>query len=342
MTPGLAVISPGLFATIQDWGREGYRNRGVPASGALDRVALTLANRLVGNDAGAAALEMLMGGPVLEVVADSVRIAIVGGTAMVTGGAARRELSPGESARLVRGERLAVSPPATLCGYLAIEGGFAVEPILGSASTYVRNSFGAFDGRAIAVGDVLPAAIASVAGRPEIGWAEPLSPGFDQPIRVVLGPQADHFTEEAIRTFLSAPYKVSRHADRMGFRLEGAALAHAGSGNIVSDGTLPGSIQVPGAGQPIVLLADAQTAGGYPKIATVISADLSLLARRGPGREVRFAAVTQDAAERIRREQAAKLDRDIARFRPVTAPAAISAESLYSANLIDGVVSAGD
>jgi allophanate hydrolase len=150
--------------------------------------------------------------------------------------------------------------------------------------------------------------------RAESALPRALDLGLEQPVRVVLGPQADYFTDGAVKTFLSSAYTVSPQSDRMGFRLEGPPLAHAKGYNIVSDGVMPGSIQVPGSGQPIVLMADHQTTGGYPKIATVISADLPVVGRRRPGRTIRFTAVEVQEAEELRRKQEAAIQRQIARI----------------------------
>jgi allophanate hydrolase len=342
MISGFRVIAPGLFTTVQDLGRRGFQNIGVPVSGALDRIALTSANVLAGNAGNAAALEMLVQGPTLEVEAESVRIAAVGVDSFTVEGRSSRTIGGGRSVRVMRGETVRFAALPSFCGYLAIEGGVAVPPVLGSAATYVRNRVGGLDGRTLMAGDIVPVAIEDVADGTDLALSADLDPGFDRPIRVVLGPQDDYFTEDAVATFLSGPYRISRQADRMGFRFEGPALTHAKGSNIVSDGIVAGSVQVPGSGQPIVLLADAQTAGGYPKIATVISADIPLLVRRGPGREVRFAAVTQADAEAIRREQEAALAADLAAIAPFEEAPRVSAEALYETNLVDGVASATD
>jgi biotin-dependent carboxylase-like uncharacterized protein len=339
---GFKVIAPGLFTTVQDLGRRGFQNIGVPVSGALDRIGLTFANALVGNSPNIAALEMLVQGPVLEVAAESARIAAVGVDAFTIEGQATRTVAGGRSVRVVRGDTLRFDSLSSFCAYLAVEGGIAVAPVLGSAATYVRNRLGGFEGRTLTAGDIVAVSADSAEERPDIALADPIDPGFERPIRVVPGPQDDYFTDDVIATFLSEPYRISRQADRMGFRFEGPALAHARGSNIVSDGVIAGSVQVPGSGQPIVLLADAQTAGGYPKIATVISADISLLVRRGPGREVRFAAVTQDEAEAIRREQEAALAVDLAAIATFEEAPRVIAEALYDANLVGGVASATD
>ena len=153
--------------------------------------------------------------------------------------------------------------------------------------------------------------------RGEYALAQPLDLALDQPIRVVLGPQADYFTDDAVKTFLSSDYTVSPQADRMGYRLEGPPLAHAKGYNIVSDGTVAGAIQVPGSGRPIVLMVDNQTTGGYPKIATVISTDVPVVGRRKPGRPIRFVAVGVHDAELLRQEQEAAIRQQVAHLRPM-------------------------
>ncbi len=305
MTNALRVIGPGPHTTVQDLGRTGYQDVGVPASGPLDRVSLRLANALAGNPPGAPVLELLLQGPTLEVMAESVRIALVGCSAGIeirTGNA--RTVPAGESVRLARGEVFRIGALRdSVCAYLALEGGIDVPMVLGSASTYVRGAFGGLDGRRLRKGDSVPLKLASVDVRAERTLARLLDLAFDQPIRVVLGPQTDYFTADALTTFLSSEYTVSPQADRMGYRLAGPVLAHAQGYDIVSDGIVEGAIQVPGSGLPIVLMADHQTIGGYPKIATVISADVPLVGRRRPGRPIRFVAVGVHEAERLRREQ---------------------------------------
>lgn len=307
MMPALEVIVPGLQSTVQDLGRFGYQEVGVPPSGPLDRVSLRLANALVGNPPGTPALEMLLQGPTLKVTADSVRLALVGCNADIEVRSGNARIIPaGRSVRLVRDEIFRIGALRdSVCAYLAIEGGPDISPVLGSASTYVRGAIGGFHGRRLQAGDIVPLKLADVNDRDEYALPRPLELAQDQPIRVVLGPQADYFTDGAMKTFLSSDYTVSPQADRMGYRLEGPILAHAKGYNIVSDGIVAGAIQVPGSGLPIVLMVDCQTTGGYPKIATVISADIPVIGRRKPGRRVRFVAVGVDEAEALRREQEA-------------------------------------
>src|SRR5205814_4055101 len=178
-------------------------------------------------------------------------------------------------------------------------------PVLGSASTNVRGGIGGFHGRRLQQGDLLPLKFDNVQSRAEYAVARPLDLALDESIRVILGPQADYFTEDAVATFLSSEYTVSFQSDRMGYRLEGPALTHAKGYNIVSDGIVTGAIQIPGSGHPIDLMVDNPTTGGYPKIATVISADIPLIGRRRPGRKIRFAAVGIHQAQLARRHQEA-------------------------------------
>ncbi|MBN8510207.1 MAG: biotin-dependent carboxyltransferase family protein, partial [Burkholderiales bacterium] len=179
------------------------------------------------------------------------------------------------------------------------------------------------------------------AGDPAVEWRAPAPFAHDDgPIRVMLGPQDEAFTAEAIATLLHEPYRVGRASDRMGLRLEGPVLAHRGSADITSDGIAPGAIQVPGNGQPIVLLADAQTVGGYTKIATVIRADLPRLAHARPGSELRFAAVTRARAFAALHEQAQALERWLQTVVPYRLPGSLDPEALREGNLVSGIIDA--
>lgn len=343
MNSAFVVRAPGLGTSIQDMGRFGFQSQGVPTSGAIDRVALAAANLLVGNAPGCGALEMLYLGATLELVADSARVAAVGRAVsleIATGDAVRKV--PGcQSIRLVRGERVKVVLGAgTTSCVLAVEGGFAVPSIMGSVSTFARAGIGGLEGRLIASGDVLPLARDGVDDRDEVAL-----PGLDltppQRVRLVLGPQADYFSEVALRTLVEAPYTITRAADRMGLRLEGAPLEHTKGYNIVSDGIAPGSIQVPGDGLPIILLADRQTTGGYPKIATVASVDLPALGRVGPGAVLRFEIVSVAEAEALRREEATDQSAWPGRLETVRPVAFLHEALLHQVNLVSGVVDAG-
>jgi biotin-dependent carboxylase-like uncharacterized protein len=342
----LRVIAPGLMTTVQDLGRPGYQRLGVPPSGALDPVALRAANLLVGNPTTTAVLEMARAGATLAVEADSVRIALAGAAAEIETPAGDNglRLNPLESARLFRGQRLRISLSGGAVAYLAIEGGFALPEVMGSLSTLTRAAIGGFAGRALRAGDLLPLCHLAAAERAEL--ALPLlpllqapSPGEAAKIRIVLGPQDDHFSAAGLQTLLSATYTITQASDRMGMRLAGPALQHALGYDIVSDGIATGAIQVPGDGLPIVLLADRQTTGGYPKIATVISADIPALGRLSPGAGVAFAAVTVAAAEAAAR----RLSRDIAAMRGhlvARGMPALDAARLMGENLVSGMVDA--
>lgn len=338
----LRVLRPGLFTTIQDLGRFGYQELGVPVAGALDPVALRLANALVGNDGGTAGLEIALFGPSLAVEADRVRVA-AGGPVAITlrrAGEAPRPLEPWRSHTLDRGDVLdlgAVSGAAV--AVLAVAGGFDLPPFLGSLSTYTRAGLGPLGGKPLAEGAVLPLAGATAPPRhgADVELAEP--PGaLHGPVRVVMGPQHDRFTEAARTAFLTTAWTVGTQADRMGLRLEGPALAHRDGADIPSDGLVTGAIQVPGNGQPILLLNDRQTVGGYAKIATVISADLPRVGRLRSGDTLLFATVTVAEAEALRRRLEAEIASAIGSIRPVRPAGGIDLEALYRSNLISGVV----
>lgn len=342
MIPVLQVLQPGFHCTIQDNGRDRFRHVGVPVSGALDRDGYVLANALAGNSAGAACLEMMGSGPEFEVVASSVRLTLVGGSdSLDIKGQTERLVRAGQSIRLNRGERALVRLGGdAFCSYLGIEGGFNVPLCLGSRSTYTRAGFGGFCGRAIRKGDMLHGFADGAAARLELALSAERDLRLTQPIRAVLGPQDDRFTKAAIEEFVHGTYTITAATDRMGFRLDGPVLQHKGDYNIVSDGIVAGSIQVPGSKLPIVLMADAQTTGGYPKIATVISADLPVLGVRSAGRQVRFQLVSREEAIEIRRAEHQKLLNAIGDLRPVSEAGGLDLDALYSQNLIDGVADA--
>lgn len=340
MSACLTVIRPGLFATIQDLGRFGYQELGMPVAGALDPLALRLANALVGNPQGTAGLEIALLGPALRVDAPAVRIAAVGPLALTLEreGDAPQPLAPHRSHTLRQGDvlRLGAVDGASVA-YVVVAGGFALAPVMGSLSTYVRAGIGPLGGRPLAEGDRLPLACDTASDGADVELPQPPDYGAG-PLRVVLGPQEDRFTDAAIDSFLSATYRVGKQADRMGLRLEGPALAHRASADIPSDGLVTGSIQVPGNGQPILLLNDHQTAGGYAKIATVISADLPRAGRLRPGDSLSFQAVTVEEAEAIRRRQEQAIAGWIRAIRPVRPTGGIDLEALYAENLISGTV----
>ena len=345
MKPLLKVVAPGLMTTLQDLGRPGYQRLGIPVSGALDGVSLRAANLIVGNPPGMGALEIAYQGPTLAVEAESVRVAYAGGTAAIDilpgeGASSGERLQPLQSTRLRKGQILRIGAlSGSAVGCLAVEGGFDVAPVLGSQSTFARAGLGGLEGRPLRAGDILPL---SRSERTTVGNACCRRSCWRRRryFRVVLGPQDDYFSDEGKRTFLESVYTVSPASDRMGMRLAGPALAHAKGYNIVSDGTAPGSIQVPGNGLPIVLLADRQTTGGYPKIATVISADMPALGRLMPGAKVAFKAVDIAAAEAAHRQLRADIDAIAESI--VSVRAAIDAAKLLESNLVSGMIDAYD
>ena len=341
MSGALKVVRPGLLDTLQDLGRIGFMALGMPTAGAMDRIALRLANALCSNAATTAGLEIGIMGPDLLVEADSVRIALVGplsASLIEAEGASPKPIETNRSHLLKRGQVLKVGMvEGASMAYLAVSGGFALPAFMGSLSTYPRAGVGGLDGRKLAEGDLLPLARAQAPPGEDQKLDQPFDYGTG-PIRIVWGPQDDYFSEAGRHTFISSDYRVSKEADRMGIRFEGPTIEHAKGANIISDGIGPGAIQVPGAGLPIVLLADRQTVGGYPKIATVASADLPRLGRLLPGQVVRFAPASVEEAEALRRDQEARIERAIARFQAARRPGGIDLGRLYEENLIDGVV----
>ena len=340
ISAALEVVEPGLAVTVQDRGRVGYRDIGVPISGALDPVLLAAANALVGNAPGAAGLEVVMSGPAVKAVSGTVRVALAGelGGRVLRARGQVLTVAPWSTATLDPGDSLQVGAMARGVGYVAVSGGVAVAEELGSRSTYRRAALGGVRGRPLMAGDRLPCA--GVQGDP---WLDTRSPApflhADGPIRVIPGPQQDHFTAAALEAFLGQPYTVSRDMDRMGMRLEGPQLAHSERGaEIVSDGVVPGCIQVPANGQPIILMADCQTSGGYPKIATVISADLPRLGHARPGTVLRFASVSQAEAAAARQDLAHRLALWVGGLESFRPAGFIDDAALYGDNLISGMV----
>jgi antagonist of KipI len=297
----LEILEPGFLTTVQDAGRVGWARYGVPPSGPLDTAAFRAANRLVGNPPDAAGLEITLTGPTLRCSRPAL-VAVCGAEFALWAGSIPVPtwhavfLRAGDLLRF--GERRS-GARATL----AIDGGIAVPRFLDSRSTYLPGGFGGFEGRALQAGDTLPlgAGVRHPAMQAGHVWPRSERPSYSAAptLRVVLGPQDDAFTPAGLETFLSAAYVLSLESNRMGARLQGPRIAHRDATGIVSDGIVAGSVQVPADGQPIVMLADHQTTGGYPKIATVVQADLPLLAQVLPGDSVRFEAVTLAEAQAL-------------------------------------------
>ena len=303
----ILVESPGLLTTVQDSGRFGYEQFGVVQSGAMDLPALQAANVLVGNAPNTAGLEITLTGPVL-VFEEPAVFAVTGARFALTLDA--QPIETGRAYAAAAGARMAFGSLLDGCrAYFAVAGGFALPEVLGSLSTSVRHRLGGYEGRALRKGDRLPLRRPGLLPGPLSRRVLPA--GFfgapDRPVRVLPGPQDDRFTERGLRTFLSSPYTVLQDSDRMGCRLSGEKIEHLTDGNILSDGIAPGSVQVPTDGQPIVMLADRQTVGGYTKIATVISVDLPRLAQSRPGDRLRFAAVSLAQAQALLKTWYARL-----------------------------------
>ncbi len=284
----VTVSRAGMLTTLQDLGRPGWRGAGVPPGGAMDRFAARVANLLVGNAEWAAVLEFTLVGPELEFRSDAT---------IALGGADFGGVPRWQPVRLAAGARVKFGPARTGCrGYLAMAGGFDVPVVLGGRGTYLRAAMGGRDGRALREGDVLRRA---EAGREVIGkWRidERILPAYSAAptVRVVRGAQAEEFADVIGRS----DFSVTPKSDRMGVRLAGPAVVRRGGGELMSATVVPGTVQVPPDGQPIILMADAQTIGGYPQIAHVVSADLPLVAQVRPGDRVRFREVTLDEAHR--------------------------------------------
>jgi biotin-dependent carboxylase-like uncharacterized protein len=336
----LRVLSAGPGVTLQDAGRHGYLRYGVTAAGPMDPLAHATANLAAGNPASSTAIEISLGGIELTAEAEPLAVALAGGDFAIS-----LDARPQPRSLLWAAMVLTIEPGAVLniragqsgawC-YLAVAGRLAVPQLLGSNATHTRTGFGGVDGRAIRTGDRLPVE-PSRASTPSVGAIA--APWLDRPpgiIRVVLGPQDDYFSAEQIAAFLDGPWRVSIKADRMAYFLDGPRLTHAKGYNIVSDGIAMGAIQVPGDGRPIVLMADRQSTGGYPKIATVIGPDLGRLAQARPGTAFRFEARSIAEAVAARREEAAALARDLVVEHLVRTQ--FSSEFLLGLNLIDGVV----
>lgn len=331
----LVVKSCGPMTSLQDWGRIGYQRFGVSPSGAMDRRCLAMANALVGNAPGTAAIEFMNLGGSFTCEGGELPVALAG--AGCTASINDTPVAPNTTIVLQDGDTLHVGHPRTgTFAYLAVAGGFLIEPQLGSLSFHPRSHLGGLNGAPLKAGDCLPC---HPDAQPFAPMHLPLDPWEETgPIRVMMGPQDDYFTEDAIRTFLSAEFTVSPQADRMGFQLNGPQLEHAKGFNIVSDGIVDGHIQVPGSGLPIVLMRDRQTAGGYPKIATIISADLARFAQLRPGSPVRFRAVSRDEAASAARQMKEWMNSLASALVPLRFD--LTTEHLLSTNLIGGMVDA--
>jgi antagonist of KipI len=285
-----------MLTTVQDLGRWGFQASGVPVAGPMDEYSHRLANRLVGNSPSAAALEITLIGPELVAYGD-VTCAVAGATFELQAGGASVPMHTAFTLRA--GDRLKFAQRSRGArASLAARGGFDVAPVFGSRSTSLISTMGPFDGRALKAGDFLPIATAATIAAASIDGAAvqlPLPDG-GATLRVIPGPQQAFFTAQAYETLYGSRYVVTPQSNRMGYRLSGPTLQHATRADILSDATPLGTLQVPASGQPILLMADRQTTGGYPKIGIVISADVPLAGQLAPGDWVEFAPCSRDAA----------------------------------------------
>lgn len=295
MTMGaLLIVKPGLLTTVQDLGRYGYQATGVPVAGPMDAFSHRLANQLAGNEPEAATLEITLIGPEMIVEADTT-MAISGAHFEVA--CDDRPVAMGASFEVRAGQRLKFGRIIEGArAYLAMAGGVQTPPVLGSRATHLVSHMGGHEGRALVAGDRVP--IAAVPGpRPQRKAVGLTLPSKRRALlRVVPGPQDDWFDADALKTIAGVSFRVSPRSNRMGYRLEGPPLARVREGELISEPVGIGAIQVPSAGEPILLMADRQTAGGYPKIGHVISADLPLAGQLAPGDFIEFLICSRQEA----------------------------------------------
>ncbi len=324
----ISVLKPGLLTTVQDLGRFGYQKTGLVVSGALDAVALRTANLLVGNPETAAGLECTLRGPRLRFEADAL-LALAGAALAATING--QPVPRGRPVAVRAGAVLAFgAAPAPGRAWLAVAGGVAVPPVLGSRATYLRAALGGLDGRALRAGDALPVGewsalsqrlFAQIAPTEAAGWAAAPwrtevaptpRPGAEVVVRALPGPEYARFKPVSQRAFGEEVFTVTTEADRMGCRLSGPALHRDTNTELLSSAVTFGTVQVPAGGQPIVLLADCQTTGGYPRLAQVIAADVGRLAQALPGTRLRFQLVAMAEAQALYLARERRL-RDLAR-----------------------------
>lgn len=301
----LEVLKPGLLTTIQDLGRPGYQQYGMVVAGAMDAFSLQVGNLLVGNSRQEAGLEITLMGPELRILEDAI-VAICGADLSPT--LDEEPVSLWKTFYVGKGKILRFGQPkAGARAYLTVAGGLDVTPVMNSKSTYVKAGIGGLNGRALQRGDIIRCAgernlnkkIVHRGLHPDDIPHYPLA----REIKVILGPDVDAFSEESKEIFLTSTYTVSNQCDRMGFRLTGSAIRHKSGADIISDAIALGTIQVPVSGEPIILLADRQTTGGYTRIATVISVDIPFVSQMRPGSKMTFKSVSLEEAQRLYLEQ---------------------------------------
>ncbi len=298
----IEIITPGLLTTVQDFGRVGVMKNGFTQNGVMDRFSMRVANRLCGNCDSAPVLEMTVLGITAKFTQDTV-ICVSG--ADFDAKINDKPIKRNKAYKINNGDILSMSAAKSgLRAYLAVAGGIVGEYVFGSASTNLKFTFGGYNGRKLQSGDVLAIGTGAFSLGDIDKWEIPESEyGNDTELRVVLGPQNDMFTDEDIRLFLSQKYEATAQSDRMGIRLSGEPLKSKNGMDIISDGIVFGSVQVPNSGEPIILMADHQTTGGYAKIATVISVDLPRASQLSAGNTIRFKSVTVEEAERLAKKQ---------------------------------------
>jgi biotin-dependent carboxylase-like uncharacterized protein len=332
----LAVSSISPASSVQDGGRFGAQRYGLTPSGAMDRLGLVAANCLAGNGLFTPAIEIGPYGAAFKAREGAVRVAMSGTPRVAE--IAGRTVAWDTSVTIADGETLKLGmAQGGAFSYLAIEGGLRGEPMFGSFSVNARVGLGTPFPRALQAGDELSVAAASPGPERRIDLPQAVT----GPIRIVLGPQNDEFSNEAVTLFLDSEWKISATSDRMGYRLEGPVIKHLHGHNIVSDGTVNGSIQVPGNGQPIVLMSDRGTSGGYPKIATVITADFGRFAQIPAGTAFRFRAVSMEEAQ-LEARKFAELLRTLPDRLAAIESFDLNIEALQDANVAGVAVSAVD
>lgn len=331
------ILSAGPMLTIQDAGRFGLRHMGVSPAGPIDPEAMALANALVGNDTAAAALEFA--GPAGSFrCTRPLRFAVAGALCDIRIDA--RQVEAGESHRLLPGETLKVGLPTDVTwAYIAFSGGIATTPVLGSRATHLRSGVGGIEGRALRADDSLPLGeddpnVPCLRPANRLACAHPFA--GSGPIRVILGPQHDAFAPEVVERLRSDNFTITPQRDRMAMVLGGTVLPAQAGHDIVSDGTVPGSIQVPGSGMPLVLLAESQTTGGYPKIATVASVDLARLAQMPVGSTVRFTVLSAEEGEQLLLDRRVRLRHVLKALMPKPS-GALRSDYLLSCDLVGGI-----
>lgn len=305
----IKILKPGMYTTIQDLGRYNYQKSGMSVAGAMDQFSLRVANILVGNKDNEACLETTMFGLKVQFEGDA-RVAITGADLqpMIND----KPIDMWSEVKVSDGDVLSFGASKSGCrSYIAVAHGIDVPVVMGSKSTYAKGKVGGFQGRVLKAGDDIKIGIGeenNFTGIVKLPTEFIPAYNKDNIVRVVMGPQDDCFTEDGINTFLDCRYEVTNEADRMGYRLSGPKISHKNGADIVSDGITMGSVQVPGHGAPIIMMADRQTTGGYTKIATVITPDLDIVGQLKPGDSVRFEAIDIEKAHKIYRKYMTDFD----------------------------------